>query len=138
LSELDETGLLKLAARASGAGRLDNPDGTASVRNPFCGDRLTMDVRLSDGKVAEVGYDIRACLVCQASASILGAAHVGNDAEEIDRIGAEVQAFLSGDGAPPDHYEIFEKLKPHKNRHICVDMPFQAVREAVAAAIDAG
>lgn len=137
MSELDETALLKLAARASGAGRLVNPDGSAGVRNPFCGDRLTLDVRMKDGRVAEIGYDIRACLVCQASASIMGAVHVGNDAADIGLIGKAVQAFLSGDAEPPDHYEIFEKLKPHKNRHVCVDMPFQAVREAVAAAAKA-
>jgi nitrogen fixation NifU-like protein len=134
MSELDETDLLKLAARASGAGRLENPDGTAAVRNPFCGDRLTLDVRLEGGKVAEIGYDIRACLVCQASASILGDAHVGKDALEIDVTGKAVRSFLQGESEAPEHYAIFEKLKPHKNRHVCVDMPFQAVREAVAMA----
>lgn len=136
MSELDETDLLKLAARASGAGRLNEPDGTAAVRNPFCGDRLTLDVRVEDGRVSEIGYDIRACLVCQASASIMGDAHVGKGADEIARIGAAVQNFLNGEGEAPEHYRIFEKLGSHKNRHVCVDMPFQAVRDAVANARD--
>lgn len=135
MSELDETDLLKLAARASGAGRLDAPDGTAAVRNPFCGDRLTLDVRLDAGRVVEIGYDIRACLVCQASASIMGEAHVGKAAAEIRQIGEKVQSFLKGEADAPELYGIFEKLKPHRNRHVCVDMPFQAVREAVAEAV---
>lgn len=134
MSELDETDLLRLAARASGAGRLQNPDGSASVRSPFCGDRLKLDVRMEGDRVVEIGYEIRACLVCQASASIMGDQHIGKTAVEIERLGEEVKAFLNAEGEAPDQYAIFEKVKPHKNRHTCVDMPFQAIREAVADA----
>lgn len=138
MSELNETELLQLAARATGAGRLDNPDGSAKVRNPFCGDQLTLDVRLDGDRVAEVGYDIRACLVCQASTSILAEEHVGRSVAEIDGVRKKVSAFLAGEGDAPEHYAIFEKLRPHKNRHVCVDMPFQAVDEAVEQARGSG
>lgn len=138
MSELNETELLQLAARASGAGRLENPDGSAKVRNPFCGDQLTLDVRLDGDRVAEVGYDIRACLVCQASTTILAEEHVGRSIDEIEAARQAVSAFLAGDGEAPQHYAIFEKLRPHKNRHVCVDMPFQAVGEAVEKARGSG
>ncbi|WP_416897290.1 MAG: iron-sulfur cluster assembly scaffold protein [Minwuia sp.] len=131
MNELGETELLKLAARASGAGRLERPDGTAKVRNPFCGDRLTLDVRIEGGRVAEIGYEIRACLVCQASASIAGQEMVGRPAAEIADSGAAVESFLKGEGDAPVHYGIFEPMQPHLNRHVCVMMPFQAIAEAV-------
>ena len=138
MSELKETELLKLAARASGAGRLDNPDGTAKVRNPFCGDRLTLDVRLEGGKVVEVGYEIRACLVCQASASIAGETMVGRPVTEISAAASAVEAFLKGKGEAPEPYGVFAPMQPHLNRHVCVMMPFQAIAEAAddAAASD--
>jgi NifU-like protein involved in Fe-S cluster formation len=130
LSELEQTELLKLAARASGAGRLENPDGSAEIRNPFCGDRLKLDVRLEDGKVVEIGYEIRACLVCQASASIVGEHMPGRRVEEIASVAAEVEKFLKDVGEAPELFALFEPMKPHLNRHVCILMPFQGVAEA--------
>jgi NifU-like protein involved in Fe-S cluster formation len=137
MSELDDTEHLKLAARASGAGRLADPDGSADVRNPFCGDRLKLDVRLKDGVVTEIGYEIRACLVCQASASIAGEELPGRRVDEIAGLGGAVEAYLTGDADAPAPYGVFEKQRPHLNRHVCVMMPFQAIAEAVEDAGDA-
>lgn len=134
MSELEQTELLKLAARASGAGRLENPDGSAEIRNPFCGDRLKLDVRLEDGKVVEIGYEIRACLVCQASASIVGERMPGRRVEEIANVAAEVERFLKDSGDPPEFFALFEPMKPHLNRHVCILMPFQGVAEAAEGA----
>lgn len=131
MSELEQTELLKLAARASGAGRLENPDGSAEIRNPFCGDRLKLDVRLEDGRVAEIGYEIRACLVCQASTSIVGQEMPGKTVEEIAKLGAEVENYLKEEGEAPAPFDLFEPMKPHLNRHVCILMPFQGVAEAV-------
>jgi nitrogen fixation protein NifU and related proteins len=39
--------------------------------NPLCGDRLTLQLRLSDGVVAGVGFTGRGCAISQASASLL-------------------------------------------------------------------
>ncbi len=136
MSELGETALLKLAARASGAGRLKNPDGTAKIRNPFCGDRLTVDLNVSEGRITEIGYEIRACLVCQASTSIVGAQVVGQPVADIAALGTRVEAFLKGEGngETAEAFQVFEPMQPHLNRHVCVMMPFQGVAEAAADA----
>ena len=41
--------MLRLAAEATGAGRLSEPDGSAEIVNPTCGDRITVDVRSRTG-----------------------------------------------------------------------------------------
>lgn len=135
MSELEQTELLKLAARASGAGRLENPDGSAEIRNPFCGDRLKLDVRLEDGKVTEIGYEIRACLVCQAAASIVGEQMRGRSVEDIAAIGEQVEKYLKDGGEAPEPFALFEPMKPHLNRHVCILMPFRGVAEAAADAV---
>ena len=39
--------------------------------NPLCGDRITLQLRLADGKIAGVGFTGRGCAISQASASLL-------------------------------------------------------------------
>jgi nitrogen fixation protein NifU and related proteins len=48
-------------------------DATASYEgsNPLCGDRITMQLGIRDGKVAEVAFTGRGCAISQASASLL-------------------------------------------------------------------
>lgn len=48
-------------------------DATATVehRNPLCGDVLTMEVRVQDGRIAAAGFSARACSIAQATASML-------------------------------------------------------------------
>jgi len=131
MSELQDTDLLRIAARASGAGRLDGADVTAKVRNPFCGDRLTLDLKFSEGRVTQVGYEIRACLVCQASTGLVAEQVVGKSRDDLAALGAEVEAFLKGEAErAPAGFDVFGPVKPHLNRHVCVMMPFKGVADA--------
>lgn len=137
MSEIYQTALLKLAGRATGAGRLDNPDGTATVQNPMCGDRITLDVNLSDdGTIAEVAYEARACLVCQASASVLGKAAQGKSPAELDGVAEGLDEMLKNGGDVPagddwSDYGSFDAVIEHPSRHTCVLLPYTALRDAV-------
>lgn len=59
--ELYQKAILGKAREASGAGTLAEPDASATVNNPVCGDRVTMEVRLSGGRVAAVAHKVRGC-----------------------------------------------------------------------------
>ena len=39
--------------------------------NPLCGDRITMQLKIADGTVEQVGFTGRGCAISQASASLL-------------------------------------------------------------------
>jgi NifU-like protein involved in Fe-S cluster formation len=128
--------LLRHAADAVGAGRLAVPCGTASAHNPACGDKVTVDVALEDGRIAALAHDTRACVLTQASAAILGSGATGMDREEIVLLHAAVSAMLTG-GSPPDApfetYAVFDGVAGLRNRHKCVLLPI----EAAIAAFDA-
>ena len=49
--------MLRLAAEARGAGRLAERHGSAEILNPTCGDRIALDVRLAEDRIAALGYD---------------------------------------------------------------------------------
>ena len=64
--------LLRLAADAHGAGRLACASAIGHAHNPVCGDKVVVDLVLEDGRVVEIRQDAKACVLTQASASILG------------------------------------------------------------------
>ena len=52
-------------------GVLEQPTASHEGANPLCGDRITMQLGIRDGKVAEVAFTGRGCAISQASASLL-------------------------------------------------------------------
>jgi NifU-like protein involved in Fe-S cluster formation len=134
--DLYDAELLRLAREATGAGRLADPHGSATVDNPLCGDRVTMEVRLEGGRIAALAQHVRGCLLCEASASLLGSAAVGASASEIETARAAAQALLSGGAPAPDgafaRLELFRPVQPVKSRHSCVLLPFEALGAALA------
>ncbi|PXY19118.1 Fe-S cluster assembly sulfur transfer protein SufU [Prauserella muralis] len=57
-------------------------DGESFQVNPTCGDEVTLRVKLSDGKVADVSYEGQGCSISQASTSVLTDLVVGHSVEE--------------------------------------------------------
>jgi nitrogen fixation NifU-like protein len=126
--------LLRLAADANGAGRLAVPCRSGSAHNPVCGDKVTVDVAIEGGRITAIAHDTKACVLTQASASILGGEVIGLTRSEISALHSAVGAMLSG-GSPPaapfDVYATFDGVVEHRNRHKCVLLPIEAVLAAL-------
>ena len=58
-------------AEAAGAGRLAAPTHAASREDPACGDRLTLELRVAEGQIAEIAWQASACAGTLAAASAL-------------------------------------------------------------------
>ena len=128
--------LLRLAADATGAGRLTQACATGRAFNPACGDRVTMDVAMEGNRIAGIAHDTHACVLTQASASILGGELVGLSREEVEALKESVAAMLEGaepPAAPFDTFSHFDGVADHKSRHRCVLLPFEAVLAALNA-----
>lgn len=127
--------ILRLAAEAAGAGRLDAPDASASVRNPLCGDQITLDLKLEDGRITALAHHTRACVLCQASAALLSTTALGRSAVECREAAESLRKFLAGDAGALDSdiasYEVFAPVVPHTTRHTCVMLPFMALDQAL-------
>jgi nitrogen fixation NifU-like protein len=127
--------ILRLAADAHGAGRLTQPDRAGAAHNPICGDKVTVELALDpDGRVTGLAHDTKACVLAQASASILGARLKGARREEIKALANAVAAMLVSSAEPPlppfEPYAAFQGAVTHRNRHRCVLLPIEAVLDA--------
>ena len=130
--------MLRLAAEAAGAGRLAEREASAEIVNPTCGDRITLDVRTAGAHIAAIGYEVHACVLTQASASLLGRHAPNRTAAEIRAVADQIEAMLGPGGEPPggdwSDYAALEPVRAHKSRHECVMLPLRAL----LAALDAG
>ena len=132
--------IMQLARDRSTAGRLDAPDGTATVDNPMCGDRVTIDLTVGDdGTVTSVRHTVRGCLLCEAGAALIGRCGPGASAAEVAGLAETLAAFLREEPVTlPDRWaeaEAFTPVRPVRNRHRCVTLPFEAAAKALRDAL---
>ena len=133
--------IMSAAHRASGKGRLAAPDATATVDNPLCGDRVTIDIRRGgaggEGPVAEIAHVVRGCVLCEAAATVIVEAGTGAADAELRAASDRVRCMLENEGPPPEgtwaKAGMFLPVRPHPSRHDCVLLPFQALLEALDA-----
>ena len=135
--ELYQAALVARAKQGRARGRLKNPRHSVTLDNPLCGDRVTLDVDLSGGKIAAVGHQVRGCLLCEASAEIIAAQAPGKTPADLMKATVAVTAILKeGIGAPAGEWSVLEIFAPvHrvKSRQDCVLLPFEALGKALAA-----
>jgi nitrogen fixation protein NifU and related proteins len=53
------------------AGEVANPDASAQVENPACGDVLKLSLKLTDGRISEVRFRAKGCVPAMACGSAI-------------------------------------------------------------------
>lgn len=68
-------------------GILNPADVDHEERNPLCGDRLHLTLRINEkGTITEVAWDGEGCAISQATASMLGEEIIGKSIDEVRQI----------------------------------------------------
>ena len=130
--------ILRLAAAIPHLRRLTAPQASVERRSPLCGSRVAVDIALDpQGRVAELGQEVRACALGQASASLMGSHSIGRRPEELATARDMLAAFLAGTRDDPGDWpglEVFRDARPFKARHPSILLAFEAAAEAAAEA----
>ncbi len=138
MSTLYNRDILRLAVSIEHGQRLAAPHGSAELRSPACGSRVTADVELDDtGRVRAFGIVVNACALGQASSALLSRHVVGLDAATLAGHRAALHALLSGEAASADLLPESEHLasaRDHPGRHAAILLPFDATLAALDAA----
>jgi NifU-like protein involved in Fe-S cluster formation len=86
------------------------------------------------GRVTALAHDTKACVLTQASASILGERLKGARREDVEALANAVAAMLVNNAEAPsppfEPYAAFQGAVTHRNRHRCVLLPIEAVLDA--------
>lgn len=136
LEDIYSERVLQLSANMPRAGHLANPDATASAHSKLCGSRITIGLKMEGDRVTDYAQDVRACLLGQTAAAVMGANIVGSTAAELREVGAKMRAMLKEGGEPPSgrwsDLAILEMVRDYKARHASTLLVFDAVEDAIA------
>jgi NifU-like protein involved in Fe-S cluster formation len=128
--------ILRLAASIPHQRRLAAPQATVEKSSPVCGSRIVVDlVTDAEGRVAELGQELRACALGQASAALMGAHAVGRTADELAAARDALAAYLAGACDDPGDWPglaVFATARAYPARHAAILLPFAAAAEAAA------
>ncbi len=135
LDDIYNPRILEFAANIPRATRLDDPQASATAHSKLCGSTVTVDLVMDGDVVTDYGQTVKACLLGQASSSIMARNIVGSTADDLRAVGAAMRKMLKEDGRPPDEkwqdLEVLEPVRDFKARHASTLLVFDAVEEAI-------
>jgi NifU-like protein involved in Fe-S cluster formation len=130
--------ILELSANIGCTERLTDADASATAHSKLCGSTISVDIKLADGRVSAFGQTVKACLLGQASASIMAQRIIGSGAQELREVGAAMRKMLKSNGPPPGgrwaDLAVLEPVRDYKARHASTLLVFDAVEMALAEA----
>lgn len=138
MAELDEiysTRILELAGGISHTQRLKDPDASVALTARPCGSRIEVDLIMANGRVADYGQSVKACLLGQSAASVMAREIVGSSPSDLRSVARQMRAMLRDNGPPPsgrwaDLAEL-QGVRHYKARFASTLLVFDAVEKAL-------
>ena len=82
--------------RPRNKGEIAGADETVVMKNPLCGDEITVQLRYDGDEVADIGFSGRGCSISQASASMMTQLVKGRNVEEIESLRGRFRDMVMG------------------------------------------
>ena len=106
-------------------GHLEDPDVVFEDENPLCGDRVRVEVKFDNDRIADIRFDGEGCVISQASASLVCEEAAGKRREEVRQWDLKKVLDLIG-----------IELTPVRMR--CALLPLKVLQAALAARVRGG
>ena len=115
-----------------------DPSLEAEEFNPFCGDRINLQLRLDDqGKVSLVRTHSEGCSIIQATASMMGEALRGKTLPEMEDLSRRFHEMMrssqaaDGSAEPMGDLESLQVVRRYPVRIKCALLPWVALEEGI-------
>ncbi len=112
----------------------------AAGHNPMCGDRVSVYVRMQDGRVAEARFTGNGCAISKASASMMTEAVTGRTPEEVRAMFSTFQDMVTGRGEADDEkvgkLVVLSGVKEYPSRVKCAMLAWHALQAAIEGSQD--
>ena len=117
---------------------VQDADVEAEEFNPFCGDRVILQLKLDDEeRVVRVAAHSEGCSIIQATASMMAEALQGKSLSELDDLSEHFRSMMQGQPLPERVDEELAKLKSvtvvrrYPVRIKCALLPWTALEEGI-------
>jgi NifU-like protein involved in Fe-S cluster formation len=135
LDDIYNQRIFELAAAIPHAVRLDHPQAAARAHSKLCGSTVEVEIRMDGDRISDFGQTVKACLLGQASAAIVGREIVGTPADEFRAVAATMRRMLKEGGPRPEgrwaDLGLLEPVKDYPHRHASTLLVFDAVERAL-------
>ena len=105
--------------------------------NPLCGDRLTVYLRIEDGRIQDASFQGSGCAISKASASLMTDSVKGNTVEEADELFRRFHGMItSPPDAPPGELgklAVFAGVRQFPVRIKCASLAWHTLHAAIEA-----
>jgi nitrogen fixation NifU-like protein len=92
--------------RPRNKGTLDKADATVEMKNPLCGDEISLQVSFEGDSVCDLKFSGRGCSISQASASMMTQLVKGKSTEEIVAIRKQFRDLMLGNAPAADDAQL--------------------------------
>jgi nitrogen fixation NifU-like protein len=92
--------------RPRNKGTLEKADASVEMKNPLCGDEITLQVAFNADGVDDLRFSGRGCSISQASASMMTQLVKGKSSEEIGAIRKQFRDLMLGNASVADDSQL--------------------------------
>jgi nitrogen fixation NifU-like protein len=92
--------------RPRNKGALEKADATVEMKNPLCGDEISLQVAFEGNSVCDLRFSGRGCSISQASASMMTQLVKGKTTDEIDAIRKQFRELMLGNAAAAEDAQL--------------------------------
>ncbi len=114
------------------------PDIESEEFNPFCGDRVILQIKLDDaGRIAQVSSRCEGCSIIQATASMMAEALLGKSLEQAAALDRAFRAIMRGESldqeSAPELGDLvaMQVVREYPVRIKCALLPWLALEEGM-------
>ena len=105
------------------------------AHSKLCGSTIEVGLNVADGTISDYAQSVKACLLGQASAAVVGREIVGTPIEEFRSVSQTMRRILKENGPPPAgrwaDLAVLEPVREVKGRHASTLLVFDAVEDAI-------
>jgi len=141
MRELYQTTILDHGKAPRNFGKLASANRSAAGHNPLCGDRLTLYLRVEDGRVLDAGFEGSGCAISTASASMLTEVVKDKTVAEAEALFERFHDWVAGqneadlfseDAAGLGKLAVFGGVREFPMRVKCATLAWHAMHSALA------
>ena len=102
------------------------------LRNPSCGDDITVEIKIKDGVIEEINHAVSGCSICCSSASVLSETLKGKTVDEAKHLIQEFYDMMIGKYDPDEELEealVYQGVSKFPARIKCATLSWKALEK---------
>jgi len=115
--------------------RVPQPTQRAEGHNPLCGDYVSVELKVEDGMIRDIGFQGSGCAISKASASMMTGSLQGKTMAEAEALFGRFHRMVTEDGAESEalgKLAVFAGVREFPSRIKCATLPWHTAHAALA------